>query len=277
MTEDTSRPTPYADAARIFQSTARYYARYRLPHPAVLTDHIVSLAREHTAAPRMADLGCGTGLVSLELAARGVDVIAVDANPAMLAEGRKAAAERGLLIDWREGTGENIAAMPGTDGISGAVIADAFHWMDRPQVLHQLDQVVAPGGFVAVLVSRAANTERPWWWEVIARVRARFVGEVPAAGVGQEYKPPQADHETVLRHSPFSRVAVTRAEHTVRYTTDELVAVQFTYAFSSPDLLGDRCEEFSQAVRAALLAVEPSGRFEATATAALILGWRAHG
>lgn len=276
MTRQTERPTPYADSGRIFESTADHYAQYRLPYPAVLSDHIAHLARDHAAAPRMVDVGCGPGLVSLELAARGVDVIAVDPSAEMLAVGKAMARGRGLLgIDWREGTGENLTAQQGLNGISGAVIADAFHWMDRPVVLQDLDKVIAPGGFVAVLCSHAAGASRPWWHDVIAKVRARYVGTEPAAGVGQDYVVPQADHESLLKASVFRRTATTRASHTVRYSLDELVGVQFTYAYSSPALLGEHKEEFAQALRSALLAVEHSGRFESEVSAALMVGWRA--
>lgn len=265
----------YEDPSRIFQGTAEHYGRFRRPYPLLLLGDLVHQMLEQTAAPRMLDLGCGPGLVSLELAARGIDVIAVDPSGEMLAAGRSAAAERGLYIDWRLGTGETVCEQKGVDDITGAVIADAFHWMERGTVLRQLDAVVTPRGLVAVLCSRAAGTALPWWHEVIAKVRARFVGRAPAAGVGQDYRIPEADHETLLRLSPFSRIAVTRAEHRVRYTTEELVGLQFTYAYSSPALLGDRAGEFAEALGTALLAVEPSGVFEATVTAALITGRRA--
>lgn len=274
VTTQPERSTLYADAGQIFQSTAAHYARYRIPYPAFLTDTVVGLAHRHTAAPRMVDLGCGPGPVSLVLASKGVDMIGIDPSSEMLATARKQATDSGLLVDWRQGTGETIADQRGVDDLSGAVIADAFHWMDRPRVLGQLDRVVAPGGFVAVLCSHAIGAPRPWWHDVIATVRARYVGRVPAAGIGQDYVVPQGDHQALLRASAFTQTAVIRTEHTVRYTLEELVGVQFTYAYSSLALLGDKAEAFAEDLRRSLLAVEPSGAFEADVTAALILGWR---
>ncbi|WP_103529563.1 class I SAM-dependent methyltransferase [Streptomyces sp. SM12] len=273
-TTQTEQLTPYADPGRIFAGTAGHYARYRRPHPRLLTEMVADLAHHHTAAPRMTDLGCGPGLVSVELAARGVDMLAIDPSGEMVAAARARAAERQLDVDCRQGTAETIADQKGVRGVCGAVVADAFHWMDRPRVLGQLDQVVAAGGFIAVLCSHAAGAPRPWWHEVIAAVRARYVGRVPAAGAGQTYIVPAGDHQSVLKASAFARTAVVRAEHTVRYTVDDLVGVQFTFAYSSPALLGDRAKAFAADLKAALLAVEPSGVFEAEVTAALILGWR---
>ncbi|MGK5545662.1 class I SAM-dependent methyltransferase [Streptomyces sp. URMC 127] len=275
MTETTNHPTPYQRPSEIFSTTAAWYARYRRPHPPVLLDLIASMAHEQTAAPRMLDLGCGPGPVSLDLAVRGIDVIAVDPSPEMLDAARAEEKERGLSgTDWRQATAENVAALPGVRGVSGAVIADAFHWMDRDQVLRQLDGVTAPGAFVAVLCSHAAGAPRPWWHEAVGRVRARFVGADPAAGPREPYRVPEGDHESALRRSAFSRITVTRAEHVVSYSTEEVIGVQLTYAYSSPVVLGDKQRAFEDALREVLVAAEPSGRFEHTATAALITGRR---
>lgn len=271
----TMHPAPYTSPGLIFTSTAAHYIRYRPPHPPILIDFLAHLATEHTAAPRMLDLGCGPGSVALELTARGVNVTAVDPCPEMIAASQAAERERGLTgIQWCEGTAENVASLPGVTGMSGTVIAHAFHWMAREQVLDQLDAVTASGGFVAVLCSRARGSARPWWHEVIGRVRDRFLGSQPAAGPHERYREPGEDHESVLRRSRFSTIAVTRADYRVSFTTDELVGSQLTYAYSSPAVLGGQRDRFEDAVRTALLAVEPAGRFEAAATAALIIGWR---
>ncbi|MCU1494158.1 MAG: SAM-dependent methyltransferase [Acidimicrobiaceae bacterium] len=45
------------------------------------------------------DAGCGTGRVAVELARRGIEVVGVDLDPAMLARAR----ERAPLLDWVEG------------------------------------------------------------------------------------------------------------------------------------------------------------------------------
>jgi hypothetical protein len=40
---------------------------------------------------------------------------------------------------------------------------------------------------------------------------------------------------------------------------DEVVGLQFSYSFSTPDLLGDRMQAFADDVRTAVLALHPSG------------------
>ena len=59
------------------------------------------------AGPRAAlDIGCGTGFLSLELAARGNRVTGIDLAPAMLDAARRKAAEAGLDIRFEIGDAE---------------------------------------------------------------------------------------------------------------------------------------------------------------------------
>src|SRR5215468_406634 len=54
------------------------------------------------------DVGCGTGFLCLELAARGHRVTGVDLALAMLAEARRKAAERGVPIRLEEADAEAL-------------------------------------------------------------------------------------------------------------------------------------------------------------------------
>jgi SAM-dependent methyltransferase len=59
-----------------------------------------------TLAPRVVlDAGCGTGRVAIELARRGVEVVGVDIDPAMLETARARAPQ----LDWRLGDLASVA------------------------------------------------------------------------------------------------------------------------------------------------------------------------
>lgn len=55
------------------------------------------------------DLGCGSGRLSLALAAAGCAVTGVDASAPMLARARAAAASRGLDVEWLEARWQDLA------------------------------------------------------------------------------------------------------------------------------------------------------------------------
>ena len=54
-------------------------------------------------APRILDLGCGTGGHALMLARRGFEVVGVDLSASMVAVAKKKAEAQRLAIDWRVG------------------------------------------------------------------------------------------------------------------------------------------------------------------------------
>jgi hypothetical protein len=175
-------------------------------------------------------------------------------------------------LQWRLGDAHDLSPLP---RVAGATIGDAFHWFDRAAVLRELDLVVAPGGFVAVIASFAAGTSKPWWYPLVDRVISRHLGSERHAGPVEMYRPPAGgDHEAVLRASAFDQLTVIRTDRAWCLTLDEVVGHQYTQAYSSPDLLGDRFDAFDRDLRAVLRAAEPAGRFIAITQPALIIARR---
>jgi ubiquinone/menaquinone biosynthesis C-methylase UbiE len=136
--------------ARQFATVADVYDRGRPDYtPAV----IGATAAELGLAPGdpVLDLAAGTGKLTTALVAHGFEVVAVEPQEAMrqvLAQ--KVGANRAL-----EGVAEKI---PLPDGSMAAVmIADAFHWFDRPRALAEIRRVLAPGGGLALF-----NTVPDW-------------------------------------------------------------------------------------------------------------------
>ncbi|MEP0775598.1 MAG: class I SAM-dependent methyltransferase [Acidobacteriota bacterium] len=133
------------------------------------------------AVRRVLDVGTGKGLVALELARRGVEVVTVDPDAAELALARarvSAAAPPGPVC-FVQG---DVADLGGEGGpFAAAVMMDVLHHLAEPdRVFAALTRLVAPEGVLVVAEFDAAG------FELVARVhraegRTHRVGPVTMA------------------------------------------------------------------------------------------------
>ena len=75
---------------------------------------------------RILDLGCGDGVLTQEIAARGADVLGADLSEELLA----AAAAKGLKVQKVDGH-----ALPFEDEFDAVFTNAALHWMRRPELV----------------------------------------------------------------------------------------------------------------------------------------------
>jgi ubiquinone/menaquinone biosynthesis C-methylase UbiE len=96
------------------------------------------------------DAGCGTGFLSLELAARGHRATGVDFAPAMLARARGKAAERGLAVRFEEGDAENLRHPSASFDL---VISRHVLWtLPHPEAaIAEWLRVLRPGGRLVII------------------------------------------------------------------------------------------------------------------------------
>jgi len=141
-----------------FGAAATAYAEHRPGY----AQAAVRWALEAAPGPRVLDLGAGTGKLTAVLGALGADVVAVEPDPAMLAELRRSQpAVRAL-----PGSAE---AIPLPDGSVDAVLAGhAMHWFDMAVAGPEIARVLAPGGILAGLWN--VTDDRVDWVAGLARV-----------------------------------------------------------------------------------------------------------
>lgn len=111
------------------------------------TDFYLALAAGINAK-RIVDFGCGTGLLTCELAIEGRDIIGIDPSAAMLAVAqRKSNSER---VQWIEGDsnalGKREADLAIMTGNVAQVFLDDIEWEETLQDLHA---TLHPGGYLA--------------------------------------------------------------------------------------------------------------------------------
>ncbi|MEU9112773.1 class I SAM-dependent methyltransferase [Streptomyces sp. NPDC048483] len=176
----------------------------------------------HTPGLRVLDLGAGTGKLTATLVALGADVVAVEPDPAMLTELRRALPAVRALPGRAE-------AIPLPDGSIDAVLSgNAMHWFDMAVAGPEIARVLAPGGILAGLWN--VMDDRVDWVAGLARVGG-------SAAIGPRDVPASWRTETADMHLPKTGVAARfgspeQAEfpHGQRRTADSLVATLATKA-----------------------------------------------
>jgi SAM-dependent methyltransferase len=115
--------------------------------PGTQPDFYLGVAEE-VSAETVIDLGCGTGIITLELASRGYRMIGVDPSPLMLEAARQKPGAEG--VQWVQG-GAGQLGTPGADLaiMSGHVAQFILNDADWREALAGLKDALRPGGFLA--------------------------------------------------------------------------------------------------------------------------------
>ncbi|WP_328293864.1 class I SAM-dependent methyltransferase [Kineococcus sp. NBC_00420] len=105
------------------------------------------------APSRVADLGCGTGSLSVLVAGAGHDVLGVDLSPAMVALARAKAAAAGLAVGFAVG---DAARPPLAPGSLDVVVARHVLWAfdDPAAALARWVDLLASGGRLLLVEGR---------------------------------------------------------------------------------------------------------------------------
>ena len=135
-----------------FSDRVEDYVKYRPSYPAAAIDKILE---NFTSAITAADIGAGTGISSRLLAARGIQVIAIEPNAEMRNAGIRDATS---LVEWKDGTAENTN-LPDAS-VDLVTCFQAFHWFIPEPTLAEFRRILKPKGKLAVVYNnRDKNDE----------------------------------------------------------------------------------------------------------------------
>jgi SAM-dependent methyltransferase len=142
-----------------FASVAEVYERGR---PEYALAVIGATAAELGVQPGdpVLDLAAGTGKLTTALVAYGFDVLAVEPQEPL----RRVLAEKVGAARARDGVAEQIPLDDAS--VSAVMVADAFHWFDRPRALGEIRRVLMPGGGLALFNTIADWSGASWAHEL---------------------------------------------------------------------------------------------------------------
>jgi 2-polyprenyl-3-methyl-5-hydroxy-6-metoxy-1,4-benzoquinol methylase len=116
----------------LYSGSAPFYLEGRLPYAPGMADALAR-ALELDGRGRLLDVGCGPGIVALELASLFEQVVGLDADPDMIAEAEAETRRRGVEnARWEHLRAEELPA--GLGRFRVATLAQSFHWMQRERV-----------------------------------------------------------------------------------------------------------------------------------------------
>ncbi|MCX2711013.1 class I SAM-dependent methyltransferase [Mycolicibacterium sp. J2] len=191
-----------------FGEEAAAYERGRPSYPPEAIDWLLP-----PGARTVLDLGAGTGKLTIRLAERGLDVIAVDPIPEMLEVLSASLPDTPALL----GTAEEIP-LP-DDSVDSVLVAQAWHWFDAERAVAEIARVLRPGGRLGLVWN--TRDERMGWVKDLGRI------------IGHE---DHALEQKVILPEPFTAVERAHFEWTSYLTPQALVdlVASRSYCITSP-------------------------------------------
>jgi SAM-dependent methyltransferase len=246
-------------------------AHYRCGRPAYSPELEAVLTRETglDGNGRLLDVGCGPGVLTVRLAHLFDQVVGLDPDAEMLAEGRRAAGEERVMnIRWVQGLAEDLPSVaPGPYRL--VTFGQSFHWTDEQRVAETVYDMLEPGGALALIVHTVTGRPRPPGpglppipHDEIKALVEKYLGSTRRAGQGIA---PERTHrfEDVLRRTRFGvpqRFFVPGIPDLQR-DSESVLSGYLSLSSSAPHLFGDRLDDFAGEVRALLANHSAEGIF----------------
>ena len=204
-----------------FDQVADLYDRYRPTPPTPVVDALIDLTGIGTRT-RVVEFGCGTGQLSVPLAATGAELICVEPGAQLaaiaarnLSQFSTARVECATFEDW---------PVP-IELFDAVVVANAFHWLDTELRFTKPAALLRPGGSLAILHTHHVEGGTPGFAEASQHSYLR-------SGLAADltFRPPLPDDVPVsypeLGEMPaYASMRRERFQIPTRYTTDQYVGL----------------------------------------------------
>jgi len=252
-----------------FQGTAEYYAKGRPPYSTFIADVMIrELALDGTG--QYLDVGCGPGVLVLELAGLFQQPIAIDPEAGMLKEGERRCRDAGIdNVRWIKGMAEDIAELH-LGPCRVVTFGQSFHRVQRSLVAELVFDILEPGGSLVLISNQVEG--RPWPnspgypiipHESIEELIVTYLGERTRDYLARWNADQPTRFEDTLSQTRFggSRTIYAPGRPDLIRDIDTVVANYFSMSYAAPRLFGDHRDDYEADLRRLLLEHSPTGLF----------------
>jgi hypothetical protein len=180
---------------------------------------------------------------------------------------RIAAREQPANVRFIEGSSYDIG--PGWGEFRLVTMGRSFHWMDRVDTLRRLDEIIVPGGAVALLRDHHPDLPDNAWRKEYHALVKDYSGHDPEWR--KRRGPEWVGHESVLLGSAFCELEEISVYQRREISADVLVDRALSMSSTSRAKIGDRADALAAEITALTARLAPDGTLpEVVASTALI-------
>jgi SAM-dependent methyltransferase len=252
-----------------YRGSAPHYLAGRPPYSAELG---TVLARELglDGTGHLLDVGCGPGVLAVQLAALVERVTALDPDVEMLEQARvHAATNRIFHIEFVHARAEDIAGL-GLAPMRVVTFGQSFHRTDRVPVAEAVYDLLEPGGAI-VLVGHdpdagpapAGTGDPPIPDDEVQQLVGRYLGADRPSGRGPGSRFSTERFENTLQRTRFGQPITIHApgRRDITRDIDGVISGYLSMSYAAPHLFGDHLDDFIADLRSLLEAATTTGRF----------------
>ncbi|MEI8134493.1 MAG: class I SAM-dependent methyltransferase [bacterium] len=242
------------DNKTIFNALAEQYDAYRPHYPADALNFLITLG-ELDKGSDIADIGSGTGRIALELAPHVRTVYAVDTAAVMLAQLQTSAENTGLSnIQLIEAPAE-ATTLP-DHSLDLAIIAQAFHWLDKPMALQEANRILKSHKQLAVIWNQATNTTDEYFVNMMALIKRYNPAYRGGSDIISVDFPTHFEDSTYFE--PSDRYTF---GFEIEYSTEEYIGFLLSKSYIGIGIAQAELPHFIEAAYQVLKASFPNGKF----------------
>jgi SAM-dependent methyltransferase len=251
-----------------YLGSAPHYLSGRPPYSAELGGVLAEeLGLDGTG--HLLDVGCGPGVLAVQLAPLFGQVTAIDPDLDMIAEARRHASANGVTLQLHQARAEEIGVL-GLPPMRVVTFGQSFHRVARTAVAEAVYDLLEPGGAM-VLISHDIDAgpapdgtgDPPIPDQEVQELISSYLGPDRRSGSRLASSYSSDRWEVSLAKTRFGKPMTAHAPGRVDITrdVDGVISGYLSMSYAAPHLFGDRLDQFVDDLESLLTARTDTGRF----------------